>query len=310
MNRIERLSAIFLQLQSHSLVKAQQISERFHISIRTVYRDIRALEEAGIPIVGNPGVGYSLMDGFKLPPLMFTQEEALSFLIAEKLVNELTDSENSGHYQSGMEKIRSVMRSTDKKIVEIVESNLSVLPTHKPSTYRPDILLLVLQSIYDRKSLEISYFIDSARTVSKREVEPVGMFFSRTNWYLIAFCLRKMAYRTFRMDRVQHIVLLEKAQTRQHPPLKIFLDDTYRKENLFEVVIRMSKDKASMMSDDKYYYGLVSEQETGDCIEYQFVQFSLDKFARWYLSYADAATIVRPEALKEKVRSILQAISV
>lgn len=54
MNRIDRISAILIQLQSHSLVKAQQISERFNISIRTVYRDIRTLEEAGIPIIGNP----------------------------------------------------------------------------------------------------------------------------------------------------------------------------------------------------------------------------------------------------------------
>ncbi len=79
MNRIDRIAAILIQLQSHSLVKAQQISERFNISIRTVYRDIRTLEEAGIPIIGNPGIGYSLAEGFKLSPLMFTQKEALSF---------------------------------------------------------------------------------------------------------------------------------------------------------------------------------------------------------------------------------------
>ena len=70
MNRIDRISAILIQLQSYSLVKAQQISERFNISIRTVYRDIRTLEEAGIPIIGNPGIGYSLAEGFKLSPLM------------------------------------------------------------------------------------------------------------------------------------------------------------------------------------------------------------------------------------------------
>ena len=108
MNRIDRISAKLIQLQSHSLVKAQQISERFNISIRTVYRDIRTLEEAGIPIIGNPGIGYSLAEGFKLSPLMFTQKEALSFLIAEKLVHELTDSNSNEHYKSGIEKIRSV----------------------------------------------------------------------------------------------------------------------------------------------------------------------------------------------------------
>jgi len=113
MNRIDRISAILIQLQSHSLVKEHQISERFEISLRTVYRDIRTLEEAGVPIIGNPGIGYSFAEGFKLPPLMFTQEEDLSFLIAEKLVHKLTDSNNNKHYKSGIEKISSVMRFAD-----------------------------------------------------------------------------------------------------------------------------------------------------------------------------------------------------
>jgi predicted DNA-binding transcriptional regulator YafY len=91
MNRIDRLSAILIQLQSRPLTKSQQIADRFGISPRTVYRDIRALLDAGIPIIGSPGIGYSLVQGFKLPPLMFTQAEAIAFLTAEKLVNELTD---------------------------------------------------------------------------------------------------------------------------------------------------------------------------------------------------------------------------
>ena len=151
MNRIDRISAILIQLQSHSLVKAQQISERFNISIRTVYRDIRTLEEAGIPIIGNPGIGYSLAEGFKLSPLMFTQKEALSFLIAEKLVHELTDSNSNEHYKSGIEKIRSVMRFADKNMLETMEKCMSVLDTYKSSTYKPDILLLILQSIYQKR---------------------------------------------------------------------------------------------------------------------------------------------------------------
>ena len=80
MNRIDRISAILIQLQSHSLVKAQQISERFNISIRTVYRDIRTLEEAGIPIIGNPGIGYSLAEGFKLYSSNVYSKRALSLI--------------------------------------------------------------------------------------------------------------------------------------------------------------------------------------------------------------------------------------
>ncbi|WP_220654396.1 YafY family protein [Bacteroides fragilis] len=310
MNRIDRISAILIQLQSHSLVKAQQISERFEISIRTVYRDIRTLEEAGIPIIGNPGIGYSLAEGFKLPPLMFTQKEALSFLIAEKLVHELTDSNSNEHYKSGIEKIKSVMRFVDKKMLETMEECLSILNTYKSSAYKPDILLLILQSIYQKRIVEMSYFTGTTLSVSERKVEPIGIFFSRTNWYLIGFCLQKEAYLTFRIDRIQEIHILNEFQSREHPPFKKFLDEFYDKEKLYEVVIRIEKDKTSMINDDKYYYGLTSEKEIDNMIEYRFITFSISKFAHWYLSFADVATIITPNSLKHEVKNIINNISI
>lgn len=300
MNRIDRLSAILIQLQSRTQLKAQQIADRFEISLRTVYRDIRALEEAGIPIVGNPGVGYSLIEGFKLPPLMFTHEEALSFLIAEKLVNELTDTDSSEHYRSGMEKIRSVMRFADKEVLEMVEENLSILKTYKSTLYKPDVLLLILQSIHKKRTLSIIY-----SNAPEREVEPVGLFFSKSNWYMVAFCLQKESYLIFRIDRLQEATLSEHPFTQKHPALNSFLDRFYDKGHLYEVVIRIGKEHSSMMGDDKYYYGLTEEKMIDNVIEYRFMTFSLEKFARWYLSYADVATIIEPSLLKETIKSII-----
>lgn len=308
MNRIDRLSAILVQLQSHSLVKAQQISERFEISIRTVYRDIRALEESGIPIIGNPGIGYSLIEGFKLPPLMFTQSEALAFIIAEKLVHELTDSDNNKYYQSGIEKIRAVMRYADKDALERVESNISTL-NHKSNSYKPDILQLIIQSIYQQKVLNITYFTDSTREITEREIEPVGIFFSRTNWYMIAYCLTKKAYRTFRISRIQKATQLDRAYSRQHAHLNNFLEKIHNNNDLYEIVIRIEKENTQIIGDDRYYYGLTSEKENEYSIEYTFLTFSLDKFAHWYISYADIGTIVKPDALKDKIRNILDKIS-
>ena len=80
MNRIDRLAAILIQLQSRPLVKAQDIAEKFSISLRTVYRDVKALEEAGVPVIGEAGTGYRLMEGYKLPPVMFNMDEATALL--------------------------------------------------------------------------------------------------------------------------------------------------------------------------------------------------------------------------------------
>src|SRR3954454_9013917 len=118
MNRIDRVTAILIHLQSKKIVKAQDIAERFNISLRTVYRDIKTLEEAGVPLIGEAGIGYSIMDGYRLPPVMFTKEEATAFLTAEKLMEKLTDPLSEESYKSAMYKVRSVLRVAEKDFLE------------------------------------------------------------------------------------------------------------------------------------------------------------------------------------------------
>jgi predicted DNA-binding transcriptional regulator YafY len=84
--RLARLTAIITQLQSKRIVTAKGISEKHSVSIRTIYRDIRTLEKSGIPIVIEEGRGYSIKDGYKIPPVMFTQEEANALITAEPLI--------------------------------------------------------------------------------------------------------------------------------------------------------------------------------------------------------------------------------
>lgn len=89
--RFDRIVAILIQLQSKKIVKAQELADRFECSLRTIYRDIRTLEASGVPIYSEAGVGYALMDGYRLPPVMFTREEVSSFIAAEKLMQKFTD---------------------------------------------------------------------------------------------------------------------------------------------------------------------------------------------------------------------------
>src|ERR1700756_4790949 len=127
MNRIDRISAILIQLQSRRVVKAGDIAERFNISLRTVYRDIRTLEEAGVPLIGEAGVGYSIMEGYRLPPVMFTTQEATAFLTAEKLIEKITDTSTVESYKSAMYKVRSVLRASEKDFLEKADQHIQVV---------------------------------------------------------------------------------------------------------------------------------------------------------------------------------------
>src|ERR1700760_313971 len=139
MNRIDRISAILIQLQSRRVVKAGDIAERFNISLRTVYRDIKTLEEAGIPLIGEAGVGYSIMDGYRLPPVMFTRDEAAAFLTAEKLMEQLTDPLSEEHYKSAMYKIRSVLRVSEKDFLENIDGHIEVFKSRRVPVSKYDL---------------------------------------------------------------------------------------------------------------------------------------------------------------------------
>ncbi|HEX8461440.1 MAG TPA: HTH domain-containing protein [Segetibacter sp.] len=127
MNRIDRLAAIVIQLQSKRLIMVQEIAVKFSISLRTVYRDISALEEAGVPIIGEAGIGYRLMEGYKLPPVMFNEDEASALLTAAKLMQSLSDENSSKYYTSALDKIKAVLRLVEKDHLQEIDDHIAVV---------------------------------------------------------------------------------------------------------------------------------------------------------------------------------------
>src|SRR3982751_3793352 len=159
MNRIDRLSAIIIQLQSHRLIKAQQIADKFSISLRTVYRDVHALQEAGVPVIGEAGTGYSLMEGYKLPPVMFNRDEASALLTAAKLMQSKTDASSYRYYSSALDKIKAVLRLAEKDHIEEIDEHIAVVqhPAFQFETPAELYLQPILKAIADTKVIEISY---------------------------------------------------------------------------------------------------------------------------------------------------------
>ena len=221
MNRIDRISAILIQLQSRRVVKASDIAERFNISLRTVYRDVKTLEEAGIPLIGEAGVGYSIMDGYRLPPVMFTREEATAFLTAEKFVEKLTDASTMANHKSAMYKIRAILKTTEKDMLEDMDGNIEVFKRVDNSVLMGnDYIQVILNSIVQKAILLMEYFAHHSQEHTKREVEPVGIFFQDGYWHLVAYCRLRADYRDFRIDRIKSLHVTDKRFVSQHPTLK------------------------------------------------------------------------------------------
>jgi predicted DNA-binding transcriptional regulator YafY len=309
MNRIDRISAILIQLQSRRVVKASDIAERFNISLRTVYRDVKTLEEAGIPLIGEAGVGYSIMDGYRLPPVMFTKEEATAFLTAEKFVEKMTDASTMANHRSAMYKIRAILKTAEKDMLEGMDGNIEVFKNIDQADLPDnDYILTILNSIVQKNVLSVEYFAHHSQEHSQREIEPVGIFYQDSYWHLIAYCLLRKAYRDFRIDRIKNLKVTAKHFSSQHPTLKEYIAKTAMEHHLETIVIRVEKSIYPNLSRQKYYSGFVSEKEAGGMIEMTFLSPSLEGFARWYMMFGDQAEIIEPTKLKDRVRAITKKL--
>lgn len=310
MNRIDRLAAILIQLQSRPLVKAQDLAARFSISLRTVYRDVRALEEAGVPVIGEAGTGYRLMEGYKLPPIMFNGDEASALLTAAKLMQSLSDAPTSNHYHSALDKIRAVLRLTEKLHIAGIDEHVAVVP-HPSFAYRPPAelhLSKILQAIAATTVLQIEYVSIGKNEHLQRKVEPIGIYYQGSHWYLAAYCHLRKDYRNFRTDKITRLEPTGDKMTKTHPPLQDFLNRLTEKRELQKVVIDVKREIVKYFGEQKYYQGFVKEEAYHDQVRMTFLSASLIGFARWFLLFGDAAVILEPLELKEMVAALAEKI--
>lgn len=305
--RFDRIVAILIQLQSKKIVKAQELANRFEVSLRTIYRDIRTLEASGVPIYSEAGVGYALMDGYRLPPVMFTREEVSSFIAAEKLMQKFTDPTLGTHYTSAMYKLKSVLRSSDKDWLSNIESRV-IMQTAEPLFHDkiPNTLAVLFDSIAEKKQIVLSYKTLQAPEASSRNIEPVGVFHDNNSWYFLGYCHLRQDYRQFRTDRIQGIQKTECNFTIEHDSL-----ETYLKKNetipTTKVRILVSKKIINYLRYEQKYHGYVSEKEVEDQIEMTFMSRDIqESFPRWFLMFGDYATIVEPEKLKNRTLELLE----
>ena len=207
-NRLSRLTAILIQVQTKRIVTATELAHKFQVSKRTIYRDIKALEKAGVPILTEEGKGYTLMDGYKIPPVMFTEKQANALILAEQLVLKNKDASFLRDYSEAIEKIKSILSYTNKDKANLLTNRTQyneVLNQERNSNNLSD-----LQNALTNYQLVKIGYINKEGISSDRIIEPFAIV-SEKNWYLIAWCRLREEFRFFRPDRIQSItVLLEK----------------------------------------------------------------------------------------------------
>lgn len=311
MNRLDRITAILIQLQSKKIVKAQEIADRFDISLRTVYRDVASLEEAGVPIIGEAGVGYSIMDGYRLPPVMFTKEEATTFVTAEKFIEKLTDNATAAQYKAALYKIKAVLRSGEKGMLEDIEGAIHVMK-HKNSSSPAGTgnhIFEILQSISTKKALRITYFTNHSEQTNERIIEPVGIYYVNNYWHLVAWCHLRNGYRNFRLDRIQELHHTDKTFTIEAPTLTEYLKEFSFKHSMTEAVIEFDNSMVRYILEQRLYHGYVSEVKKEHTTEMTFMVGYPEYIAGWLLMFRKQAKILSPQSLVDLTKEMIRELS-
>lgn len=304
MNRTDRLVAIVMRLQGRRVVRAEELAAHFEISVRTVYRDIAALGEAGVPIAGEAGVGYSLVKGFHLPPVTLTADEATALFVGGELVKQFSDASLHGPMAAAIDKLRAVLPRDKQEHVERLARQTVVVGRPGNSAADPAAqpwLLAVQRGVAQRRVLRMTYRGRDRAAETARDVEPLGVVCYSGGWYLVAWCRLRKDVRHFRVDRIQTLTLLDELfPVRAEFSLAKHLAEQVSRDEVLPVRVwfaRAVQERARRES----YATLVEDARRDGGAEFSFTTYSLEWLARWILSFGSDAEAVAPAKLRALV---------
>jgi len=307
MNRIDRLFALVLYLQGAGTATAGEMAGHFGLSVRTIYRDMAALGEAGVPVVAEAGVGYALLRGYRLPPVNFTEEEASALVLGGRLTARLTDASIVSRLDAALCKVRAVLPGGVRDRVAGLERALATTTAAPPS---PTELALLQRAVAARRVLRLGYQGAGQAEATSRLVEPHGLIHYCQRWHLIGWCRDKNAFRDFRTDRMRDVE--ELAET--FAPREDFSAEEYIRRTMPRPE-RTARVRFTPLAADRakreWWLGVSQEEGAGgEAVVLTLATVDWEPLAGFLLSFGREAAVLAPEALRERlVAMALEAVA-
>lgn len=209
--RLSRLTSILLKLQTKPFVAVSDLADTFGVSTRTIYRDLIALEQSGVPLVFIENKGYSLLEGYNVPPVMFTESEANALIMAEMFIHKTKDQSLIAEFNSAIDKIKSVLGNAEKQKSKFL-SERTIIGKNWAEERTSSFLSEIQKSLTNFKLLRIEYRKAEDAETSTRHVEPFAIYHNTSeNWVLIAWCRLRKEFRNFRIDRIEKLIVLSES---------------------------------------------------------------------------------------------------
>jgi len=311
-NVATRLISIIFILQSKPSVKAAELAEELGVSERTIHRYMGMLDELGIPIYSERGPygGFSLVRGYKLPPLIFTADEAKVLYLGANLIKEVWGRSYREAARSATAKLDNVLPDELLQEVSRAQEALVVTGLHR-FDYSPweHFLDDLRRCVEDRRRVRLVYYALSRQETTEREVDPYALVHQWGVWYLVGHCHLRGEMRTFRVDRIQALTPLEAnfARPADFSVTEYMARSFQPPEPVYEIEVRFDPPVAPFVKDERADWQHLAENPDGS-VTVTFMSSELDWPASFVLRYGEAATVLRPPELVEKVKAKIKAI--
>ena len=309
LNRTERLFAEVLLLQNRSDMSARDLADHFGVSRRTIFRDLRALGEAEVPLTYSEGGGYKILDGYQLPPLMLSAREAATLLMGTEFVKLQPEQSLRKDADEVALKIRQVLPEEVREFIDALNDRTVLDPywlhSLQDAGEQEGRWYNISRAVAEQHPLEMSYYVPSRDELTDRKVDPLGLVYYTDHWNLVAYDHLREAIRNFRLDRIEtmSVMGLEWFDLPEGFDLQAHLEE--REESPANRRIRIRFTAREYQWARRGIPAQIEEEreleESGD-VEVTFSFENLDYVARWLLRYGTRAEVIEPEDLRERMR--------
>ena len=306
LNRTERLFALVLLLQNRPSMSSRELAEHFGVSRRTVFRDLRALGESGVPLTYAEGGGYEILEGYQLPPLMLSAREAATLLIGTEFAKLQPDTSLRKDADQVDMKIRSVLPREVKAYIERLQASTVLDPywlyaAGQREDQEEGRWYELSEAVAHQRRVLMEYHVASRDELTKREVDPLGLVYYTDHWNLIAYDRLREGIRNFRLDGIRRMrVMMERFERPAGFDLAAYLEERGASPKNKRITLRFGK-QAYRWARRAIPAKIEEEREREGGTEVTFYFENLDYVARWLLRYGMQAQVLEPEVLKDKM---------
>jgi predicted DNA-binding transcriptional regulator YafY len=306
MNRTDRLLAIVLELQGRGRARAEDLAATFETSKRTIYRDIQALGQAGVPIVSIPGRGYSLIEGYFLPPLSFSAEEAAMLLLGGGVVMQQLDEKHRVAAQAASRKIAGILPESVRTEVHALQRAIHFVTSR---TAQEETLRDLHHAILARHVVHFRYHSrqseDGNATDTERDADPHTLIYTGDVWYLTAYCHLRHDIRNFRLDRIEDLRTLPET----FPAPETISGQPETRTDTRTIVARalFAPEVARWVRESPSFFATDLEETPEGLLMTLRLRQERDAL-QWMLGWGRAVRVLEPESLRALVAAEAEAL--